>query len=410
MKKAQLGPINKKWSSHFLFLVLRQVKKESTMENSENKYSFDTTILKAVIERGPDFLMELFRLAMNEAMKMERENILNAGSYERTANRLGYANGFKPKTLNMRSGRVTVAIPQTRNCDFYPQSLQKGLRSERSLTMAMAEMYVQGVSTRKVKNILEKMCGLEVSSTQVSDAAKSLDEEIRLFKERRLGCYPVLCVDAEYQRVRTDGSVVDASVLQAVGRINAEGRREVVGMSLSTGEAEVHWRTFLTGLLNRGWRETDCKRRPCRIEGRESLRFPGSTMAAMLLPPVPKRTGLRPENRRAEGDREDHGECLFTRRQKRCVDGLARRGTVLGRDKETRKVRRMAGEQRRGIHDLLQLQRRLVATRPAFKPHRTAEQGNQEKDEGRGSFPQPGILRTARRLAADGTARGMDGR
>ena len=84
MKKALLVPINKKWSSHFLFLVLRQVKKESTMENSENKYSFDTTILKAVIERGPDFLMELFRLAMNEAMKMERENILNAGSYERT--------------------------------------------------------------------------------------------------------------------------------------------------------------------------------------------------------------------------------------------------------------------------------------------------------------------------------------
>lgn len=168
---------------------------------------------------------------MNEAMKMERENFLNAGNYERTANRLGYANGFKPKTLNMRSGQVTVAIPQTRNCDFYPQSLQKGLRSERSLTMAMAEMYVQGVSTRKVKNILEKMCGLEVSSTQVSDAAKSLDEEIRLFKERPLGCYSVLYVEAEYQRVRMNGSVVDAAVLQAVG-INAEGRREVVGMSV----------------------------------------------------------------------------------------------------------------------------------------------------------------------------------
>ena len=221
------------------------------MENSENKYSFDSQILKALIEQGPGFVMELLRLGMNEAMKVEREQFLNAGAYQRTEARQGHANGFKPKTLNTGSGRVTFAIPQTRNCDFYPQSLQKGLRSERSLTMAMAEMYVQGVSTRKVKNILEKMCGLEVSSTQVSDAAKSLDEEIRLFKERPLGCYSVLYVDAEYQRVRMNGSVVDAAVLQAVG-INAEGRREVVGMSVSTSEAEVHWRTFFTSLLNRG--------------------------------------------------------------------------------------------------------------------------------------------------------------
>ena len=221
------------------------------MENSENKYSFDSQILKALIEQGPNFVMELLRLGMNEAMKVEREQFLNAGAYQRTEARQGHANGFKPKTLNTGSGRVTFAIPQTRNCDFYPQSLQKGLRSERSLTMAMAEMYVQGVSTRKVKNILEKMCGLEVSSTQVSDAAKSLDEEIRLFKERPLGCFSVLYVDAEYQRVRMNGSVVDAAVLQAVG-INAEGRREVVGMSVSTGEAEVHWRTFFTSLVNRG--------------------------------------------------------------------------------------------------------------------------------------------------------------
>ena len=221
------------------------------MENSENKYSFDPAILKALIERGPDFLMELFWLTMNEAMKLERENFLNAGTYERTKNRLDYANGFKSKTLNMRSGQVTFAIPQTRNSGFYPQALQKGLRSERALTIAMAEMYVQGVSTRKVKNILEKMCGLEVSSAQVSDAAKTLDEEIRLFKERPLGCYSVLYVDAEYQRVRMNGSVVEAAVLQAVG-INAAGKREVIGMSVSTSEAEVHWRTFFTNLVNRG--------------------------------------------------------------------------------------------------------------------------------------------------------------
>ena len=183
------------------------------MENSENKYSFDSQILKALIEQGPSFVMELLRLGMNEAMKVEREQFLNAGAYQRTEARQGHANGFKPKTLNTGSGRVTFAIPQTRNCDFYPQSLQKGLRSERSLTMAMAE--------------------------------------IRLFKERPLGSHSVLYVDAEYRRVRMNGSAVDAAVLQAVG-INAEGRREVVGMSVSTSEAEVHWRTFFTSLLNRG--------------------------------------------------------------------------------------------------------------------------------------------------------------
>ncbi|MDY6330936.1 MAG: transposase, partial [Fibrobacter sp.] len=100
------------------------------MENSENKYSFDPTILKALIDQGPDFLMELFRLAMNEAMRLERETFLNAGAYERTEGRLGYANGFKPKTVNMRSGSVALSIPQTRDCDFYPRSLAKGLRSE----------------------------------------------------------------------------------------------------------------------------------------------------------------------------------------------------------------------------------------------------------------------------------------
>lgn len=221
------------------------------MENSENKYSFDPAILKALIEQGPDFMMELLRIAMNEAMKLEREQFLNAGAYERSEGRRGYANGFKPKSYNMRSGSVTLSIPQTRNSDFYPQSLQKGMRSERALTLAMAEMYVQGVSTRKVKNILEKMCGLEVSSTQVSEAARRLDEEVERFKKRPLGCYSVLYVDAEYQRVRMDGSVVDAAVLQAIG-IDAEGKREVVGMSVSTSEAEVHWRTFFTSLVNRG--------------------------------------------------------------------------------------------------------------------------------------------------------------
>src|SRR5574344_1926783 len=184
------------------------------MENSKNKYSIAPAIMQAVIEQGPDFMLELFRLMMKQAMKAERESHLNASSYERTPERSGYANGFKPKTLNLRAGRVTLDVPQVRDASFYPQSLEKGLRSERALTIAMAEMYVQGVSTRKVKSILEKLCGLEVSSTQVSEAAKSMDEEIRLFRERTLGRYPIVYVDAEYQRIRINGSVTDVAMLE----------------------------------------------------------------------------------------------------------------------------------------------------------------------------------------------------
>ena len=102
-----------------------------------------------------------------------------------------------------------------------------------------------------MKNILERMCGLEVSSNQVSCAAKTLDDEIRIFKGRPLGDYSVVYVDAEYQRMRMNGSVVDAAVLQAVG-VNAEGRREVIGMSVSASEAEAHWRKFFTDLAERG--------------------------------------------------------------------------------------------------------------------------------------------------------------
>lgn len=159
------------------------------MENSESKYSFDPSVLKALIERGPDILSKLFKMAMNETMKLERERFLNAGAYERTEGRQGYANGFKPKNYNMRNRTVTQSIPQTRKSDFYPQALRKGIRSERALVVTMAEMYVQGVSTGKVRNVLEKMCGLEVSSSQVSDATKTLDNEITRFKKRPLGRY-----------------------------------------------------------------------------------------------------------------------------------------------------------------------------------------------------------------------------
>ena len=121
------------------------------------------TVLQLLLDHQQDALAEGFRLLVNEAMKAERTYALNAAPYERTEDRLGYANGFKPKTVATRLGPLTFQVPQVRGgIDFYPSALEKGLRSERALKLALAEMYVKGISTRKVTDVLEAMCGLHV--------------------------------------------------------------------------------------------------------------------------------------------------------------------------------------------------------------------------------------------------------
>lgn len=149
-------------------------------------------------------------------MKTEREQHLQAKEYERNESRKGYANGYKPKTVKTRLGEITFSVPQVREGGFYPSVLEKGLRSERALTIALAEMYVQGVSTRKVKAITEQLCGIEVSSMQVSRAAMQLDEVLQQWRERPLGETRYLFLDARYEKVRESGQIRDAAVLIAL--------------------------------------------------------------------------------------------------------------------------------------------------------------------------------------------------
>jgi putative transposase len=150
-------------------------------------------------------------------------------------------------------GALTVAVPQVREGGFYPHSLEKGVRSERALKLALAEMYVQGVSTRKVAAITEQMCGFDVSSTQVSRAAAELDTIFADWRTRPLGEYRYIYLDARYEKVRQDGQVRDAAVLIASG-VDAAGKRAVLGVSVALSEQEVHWRAFLQSLLDRGLR------------------------------------------------------------------------------------------------------------------------------------------------------------
>jgi transposase-like protein len=199
-------------------------------------------------------LPEAIRLLLNAAMRIERERFLGAAEHERTPARSGYANGFKDKTLTTRLGPITFDVPQVRNTGertFYPSALERGLRSERALKLALAEMYVQGVSTRKVAAITEQLIGTSVSSASVSRAAAELDGCLEAWRNRPLGELHYLLLDARYERVRIEGGVRDAAVLVAVG-VDREGRRQVVGVSVSLSEQEVHWRSFLTGLVSRG--------------------------------------------------------------------------------------------------------------------------------------------------------------
>jgi len=207
--------------------------------------------LEQFTEQGLEGLPDLVRVLVNEAMQIERENFLNAKPYERSKERRGYANGYKPKTVNTRVGKVTFAIPQVREGDFYPQALEKGVRSERALLLALAEMYVQGVSTRNVAAITEKLCGTRVSAMQVSRAAKMLDEELEVWRSRPLGETPYLFLDARYEKVRQGGSVRDAAILIASG-VKSDGKRTVLGVSLSLSEAQEHWKAFLESLVARG--------------------------------------------------------------------------------------------------------------------------------------------------------------
>jgi transposase-like protein len=184
-------------------------------------------------------------------MQAERQQYLGLGPYERSPERQDYANGYKPKTVTTRVGDITFAVPQVRQGQFYPSALEKGLRSERALLLTLAEMYVQGVSTRKVARITEKLCGHEVCSSQVSQATAEMDQTLQAWRERSLGECRYLYLDATYIPVRQDGQVRDAAVFIAAG-VNAAGKRTILGVSVSLSEAEVHWRQFLQSLVQRG--------------------------------------------------------------------------------------------------------------------------------------------------------------
>jgi transposase-like protein len=190
---------------------------------------------------------------MNAAMLLERETHIGAAPYQRGIERNGYANGFKTRTFQTGIGALKLSVPQVRESDtvFSTSLLDKRSRSDRALKSAIATMYVEGVSTRRVTKIMEELCGFEVSSGQVSNLNKQLDAEFEKWRTRPLPPIAYMILDATYYKVRIDGVVRDCATLIAYGIRRDDGKRMVLGVSCALSEAEVHWRVFLNGLMER---------------------------------------------------------------------------------------------------------------------------------------------------------------
>lgn len=181
---------------------------------------------------------------------------LHARRHERQAERRGYRNGYKPRELLTRIGQVELRIPQVRGCKpYHPGFFERYQRSERALLAACGEMYVQGVSTRRVHEVLNVMCGGEISAMTISRIAAELDEKLKAFRTRWLGetPWPYVMIDARYEKVRVEGQVVSQAVLVVAG-INEDGRKQIVDWRVGDSESEATWGELFQSLKQRGLR------------------------------------------------------------------------------------------------------------------------------------------------------------
>jgi putative transposase len=216
------------------------------------KTNAKTTDWKSELLAGGDVVRELFRDVVQEVLEAEMTETLQARPGERTSERLGLRSGYYSRTLITRVGKLELRVPQDREGRFSTQLFERYQRSEKALVSALAEMYVQGVSTRKVKAITEELCGHSFSASSISDINKTLDEQLAQFASRRLDeDYPYLILDARYERIRENGTIHKRAVLVAIG-INWDGRRCVLGVELANRESISSWKEFLLGLRTRG--------------------------------------------------------------------------------------------------------------------------------------------------------------
>jgi transposase-like protein len=203
--------------------------------------------LKALVADDADFLKRLMHAALQEVLEAEMTDALGAAKGERTAERLGYRSGYYGRPLITRVGKLELRVPQDRAGRFSSELFERYQRSEKALVAALAEMYVQGVSTRKVKAITEELCGHAFSASAISAINKKLDAELRRFARRRLEeATPDLVLDARYEKVREEG-VIRSQAVQIAIAVNWEGRRQVLAVELANRESRSSWPTARAG-------------------------------------------------------------------------------------------------------------------------------------------------------------------
>jgi transposase-like protein len=212
-----------------------------------------STVAQAALLDEPDFLRELVQQALQTILEAEMEAHLGASRYERTDARRGYRNGYKPRTLQTRVGTLELRVPQDRDGTFSTELFGRYQRSEQALVLTLMEMYLQGVSTRKVAAITEQLCGTRFSKSQVSSLTMQLDTRLQVWRERPMtaAAYPYLTVDARYEKVRQGGQVVSEGVL-LVGAVRADGYRELVAVDVAATESEATYQELFRSLKARG--------------------------------------------------------------------------------------------------------------------------------------------------------------
>jgi putative transposase len=219
---------------------------------ARREYTTRAGVVEAAVGQDADQLRPLVQRLLQELLESQMDECLGAGRYERTGERVGYRSGHYSRKLVTRVGTLELAVPQDREGRFSTEVFERYQRSEKALVAALVEMYVQGVSTRKVSEITEALCGQSFSASTISRMVKTLDEELGRFAQRPLDePYPYLILDARYEKVREQGVIRSQAVLLVIG-ITWDGRRSVLAVELANRESTSSWRDLLIRLKERG--------------------------------------------------------------------------------------------------------------------------------------------------------------
>lgn len=220
---------------------------------TEHHRRTDAELVQGILLDDPGFLKEIVERVLQEMLEAEMTEHVGAAPYERSATRTGQRNGYKPRTLRSRVGTLNLLVPQDREGTFSTRLFSRYQRNEKALVLALMEMYVEGVSTRKVKDITEELCGISFSKSLVSSLAGWLDVELRAWRSRPLKAkaYPYLFVDARYEKARVGHRIVSQGVLIVSG-VRDDGMREILAVEVADTESEATYHELFRSLKSRG--------------------------------------------------------------------------------------------------------------------------------------------------------------